>query len=276
MNNKIGVNTNSYHGFSLDEALEGIAAAGFKYVELTAVRGWTEHVLADMTEDQLEAVKEKCKKLGLIPFALSGHCNLMSKDRLEDFEANIKLASKLGCEYIVSSTGEAHFGENESFADDVLVMNVKRIVKKCEEYDVKLALEVHGEYGTGESLKKIVDRVDSEYAGVNYDTANVVFYGRTSPEEEIKTCVNQVNFVHLKDKAGTMDEWNFPAVGKGDLNLETFMKYMDENGYKGPYSVEIEYNESFTMNEKKTGDLAVANQAVKDSYDYLKSIGAPV
>lgn len=276
MKNIIGVNTNSYHGFSLDEALEGIAAAGFKYVELTAVRGWTEHVLSDMSDEQLDAVKEKCKKLDLTPFALSGHCNLMSEERLKDFEDNIELASKLGCEYIVSSTGEAHFGENESFADDVLVENVKRVLQKCEECDVKLALEVHGEYGTGESLKNIVDRVHSDLVGVNYDTANVVFYGRKLPEEEIKTCVNQVNFVHLKDKAGAMDEWNFPAVGKGDLKLEAFMKYMDENGYEGPYSIEIEYTQDFTMNDKKPGDLAVANQAVKDSYDYLKSMGAPV
>lgn len=33
-----------YHTYSLEEALEGIAAAGFHYVELSAVRGWTEHV----------------------------------------------------------------------------------------------------------------------------------------------------------------------------------------------------------------------------------------
>jgi len=53
MNNKIAVLTNTYHGFTLDEALNGIAAAGFQYVELAAVRGWTEHVSSDMTEEQL-------------------------------------------------------------------------------------------------------------------------------------------------------------------------------------------------------------------------------
>ncbi len=35
----IGVNSNCYHGYSIDEALEGIAAAGFHYVELTATKG---------------------------------------------------------------------------------------------------------------------------------------------------------------------------------------------------------------------------------------------
>lgn len=45
----IGVNSNCYHGYSIDEALEGIAAAGFHYVELTATKGWTEHVFPDQS-----------------------------------------------------------------------------------------------------------------------------------------------------------------------------------------------------------------------------------
>ena len=42
--------TNSYHTYSHDEALEGIAEAGYKAVELSAVPGWTEHV--DLDADQ--------------------------------------------------------------------------------------------------------------------------------------------------------------------------------------------------------------------------------
>ncbi|MBS1484119.1 MAG: sugar phosphate isomerase/epimerase, partial [Clostridium sp.] len=41
MKRTIGVNSNCYHGYSVEDALEGIAAAGFHYVELTATKGWT-------------------------------------------------------------------------------------------------------------------------------------------------------------------------------------------------------------------------------------------
>jgi hypothetical protein len=47
LKNRLGGHTNSYHTYSLEEALEGIAAAGYRYVELSAVRGWTEHVPLD-------------------------------------------------------------------------------------------------------------------------------------------------------------------------------------------------------------------------------------
>lgn len=273
MKNIISVSTNTYHGFSVDEALEGIAAAGFKYVELTAVRGWTEHVMPDMSEDELVRIENKLKDLGLKCIALSGHCNLMEADRLNDFRKNMELAHRFGCEYIISSTGEAHFGEDESFSDDVLIKNIKAILSDLEKYDLKLGLEIHGEYGTGESLYRIYKGVGSDRVGVNYDTANTVFYGGANPNEEVKTCVDGVNFVHLKDKVGFNNVWNFPAIGSGDLDLIGFMDYLIEYGYTAPFSIEIEFTEEFTMRDKVEGDLEVANKAVKDSFDYLKSKG---
>lgn len=37
LQNRLGGHTNSYHTYSLEEALEGIAAVGFRFVELSAV-----------------------------------------------------------------------------------------------------------------------------------------------------------------------------------------------------------------------------------------------
>ena len=59
----IGVNSNCYHGYSIEEALEGIAAAGFHYVELTATKGWTEHVFPNQSFEKLCAVKDKMDEL---------------------------------------------------------------------------------------------------------------------------------------------------------------------------------------------------------------------
>ena len=44
------------------------------------------------------------------------------------------------------------------------------------------------------------------------------------------------------------------------------MEYMDENGYIGSYSIEIEYTPDFCMRDKdQPGDIDVANQQVKES-----------
>ncbi|MDR2049015.1 MAG: sugar phosphate isomerase/epimerase [Treponema sp.] len=271
--NKVTLNLNSYHGFSVDQALEGAAAAGFRYVEICAVKGWTENVMPDMDKVELGRIKKKMADLKLTPIGLGGHCNLMDAQRLDDFRKNIGLAAELGCKFIISSTGEAHFGKDEKFADDVLAENIKSFLPDLKEAGLILGLEVHGEYGTGSSLRGVVEKVGSELVGVAYDTGNTMFYGGKNCDEEIKSCADIVKYVHLKDKVGGLKEWNFPAVGKGELKLGVFMDYLEGKGYKGPYSVEIEYTESFTMNPKKPGDIDIANQAAKDSFAFFKARG---
>jgi sugar phosphate isomerase/epimerase len=265
------LNLNSYHGFNVDQALDGAAAAGFRYVELCAVKGWTENIMSEMDKNEFGRIKKKMADLGLVPIGLGGHCNLMDAQRLDDFRRNIGLAAEIGCEYIISSTGEAHFGKDEVFADDVLAENIKSLLPDLEKAGLILGLEVHGEYGTGSSLRGVVEKVGSNRVGVAYDTGNAMFYGGKKCDEEIKSCADIVKYVHLKDKIGGLKEWNFPAAGKGELNLGAFMDYLESTGYKGPYSVEIEYTESFTMNPKKAGDIDIANQAVKDSFAFFVS-----
>ena len=273
MKHIVAVSTNTYHGFSIDEALEGIAKAGFRHVELTAVRGWTQHVMPDMPTEELDRIDEKMRGLGLECIALSGHCNLTDEARLNDFRANMALARRFGAQFIISSTGEAHFGEGEIMTDDVLIRNIRELLPDLEKYDLKLGIEIHGEYGTGEKILAIVDGVGSNRVGINYDTANVMFYGGKKPEEEVKTCVGAVNFVHLKDKVGFDNRWDFPAIGKGDLDLLGFIRYVREHGYTGPLSIEIEHNAEFTMREKKPGEIGFVNGIVRQSYEYLKEHG---
>ena len=105
MNRIVAVNSNCYHGFSIEEAIDGIRRAGFRYIELTATKGWTEHVFPDQSFERLLAVKDRLDEAGLIPFAMSGHCNLMDTERIGDFVKNIRLAAFFGFTYIVSSIG---------------------------------------------------------------------------------------------------------------------------------------------------------------------------
>lgn len=279
MKNPVAVSTNSFHGFGIMETLETIAAAGFKYIEICAVRNWTEHVMPDMDPAKLEAVKQKLKELDLKCIAMSGHCDLSDAARLEDFRANMKLAAELGCEWIISSTGEAHFGsEDETDIEALLIANIKTLVPDLEKYGLKLGIEVHGpNYGTGEACKRLVEGVGAfPTVGVNFDTANVVYWGESNPDTDLPKCADAMNYCHLKDKIGQGDaakEWNFPAIGAGELDLLGMIKYMNEKGYYGPLSIELEYTEGFTMRDKVEGDLEFAAKTLKDSYDYLKANG---
>jgi len=273
MKHIVAVSTNTYHGFSIDEALEGIAKAGFRYVELTAVRGWTEHVMPDMPAQELDRIDEKMRGLGLECIALSGHCTLTDEARLNDFRANMALARRFGAQFIISSTGEAHFGKDEAFADDLLIANIKKLLPDLEKHGLKLGIEIHGEYGTGEDIARLIKGVGSPLVGINYDTANVILYGGKHPMDDLPGVVEYVNYVHLKDKVGIDKVWNFPAIGQGELELDKVVAFLDGKGKSVPLSLEIEYTEEFTMRDKKEGDLETADRAVADSFRFLKDKG---
>lgn len=273
MSNIFAGHANSYHGFDFEQTLDGISKAGFKYIELAAVQNWTEHVMSYMSDDELAEKKKLMEKYGISAIGMSGHCNLFDEERLEDFKKNIVLAKKMGCKYIVTSTGEAHFG-TEVVNDDLLIENIKKVVPTLEENDIQMVLELHGLYATGKDMLKIVKGVGSDYVRIAYDTANIVHYADVLPTDDIKCCVDYVKYVHLKDKIGGKGVWNFPGTGNGELPLKEFMEYMDEHGYDGPYSIEIEFTEDFCMRDKdQPGDIDKANKEMADSYKYLKSLG---
>ena len=263
----IAVNSNCYHGYPIAAALEGIAAAGFHYVELTATKGWTEHVFPNQSFATLCAVQDKLKELDLIPFAMSGHCNLMDAARLPDFVMNMRLARFFGCDYIVSSIGEAHLADNAKAGNELLAQNIRVLVPKLEEYGLTLVLELHGEHATGTIMKEIVDLVGSDRVKINYDTANCVFYGNVDAADDVDTCMGDIAYLHLKDKAGARNAWDFPALGKGYVDFPTIFAKLEAAHNNAPFSVEIEFTQAGPK------DLDEINAAVRDSADYLKAHG---
>lgn len=266
----VAVNSNTYHGYTLQDAIAGIRAAGFKYTELTATKGWTEHVFPTMSFEELCKIKDELKASGIIPFSMSGHCNLMDRDRLEDFVLNIKLAAFFGCDYIISSIGEAHLRDKAEISDYEVAEQIKEIVPYLEEYNLLLGLENHGKHGTGKHLRTIVDMVNSPRVMINYDTANAIFYGNVNLEEDIESCIDRIGHIHLKDKAGAFNEWNFPAIGKGEIDFQMIINKLEKANNGCPLSIEIE----FTKDGAK--DLDEVNQAVIYSFDYLKHLGLDI
>lgn len=263
----IAVNSNCYHGYPIEKAIAGIKAAGFKYIELTATKGWTEHVFCDQSFERLLRVQDMLDEAGLIPFAMSGHTNLMDTARIRDFTDNIRLAHFYGCDYIVSSIGEAHLKDNAVASNAVVAEHIKALVPTLERYNMKLVLEVHGEHGSGRILGEIVSLVGSERVLINYDTANAIFYGDVDVIEDMRCCLDKIGYMHIKEKADGRQEWSFPALGKGYVPFPEIFDMMDKADNMSPYSIEIEFTQAGAK------DLAEINKAVQDSADYLKSLG---
>lgn len=267
MKNIVCLNSNTYHGFSLDDAIEGAVKAGYSYIELAAVRGYTEHVLPEMTDAELEEVKNKLDKNGMTCIALAGHSDLMKQEGIENFSKNIELASRLGCKFITTSTGEAHDDDSEIDDEAVIVQTLKSLTEKCMEHGITLCIETHGNnYATGDAVKALSKKVGLENFGSTYDTANVIFYGNTMPYEDLEQSADNVKFMHLKDKLGANNEWNFPAIGSGNLDMKKIFGILEKTNCTAPLSIEVEFT------SEGPADLEEVHQAIQDSYQTVEKL----
>ncbi len=239
MNNILAGHTNSYHTYGLDEALEGIARAGFKYVELSAVRGWTEHVPLEAEDEQLAAIKAKLEHWGLQASALSGHSDLTTAEGVVDGKKAVDLCQKLGIGVMNTAVG-GHASKTEDKA--AFMHYIHDLSDYAAQREIVVSLEVHGEImASGAKAVALIREIDRSNVLVNYDTANCMYYGGVNAADDIGPTVPYLAHVHLKDTRGGLGQWDFPAVGEGHNDWTRILGVLAAEGYRGPMSVEIEF-----------------------------------
>ncbi len=263
IDNKVGVCTVGYMGLTLEDAIKGISKAGFSYIEIAAVRGILEHIRPDkMTTADTDSLMQQLKDYNLELVSVSGHSDLTKRENISYIKSCIDLAEKVGAEFV--NTGG---GEN---SDDTLTQfykNMKELGEYALEKGITIGLETHGGIcSTGKETAELVRNINSEGVKINYDTANVIFYSGTRPEEDIKYALDYIGHVHLKDKIGGKGYWNQPPLGDGDIDFELLFQLLIDRGYTGPFMIEIE----FEKDTKRT--VKLVDEAVKKSHDFVDNL----
>jgi sugar phosphate isomerase/epimerase len=267
MTDRLAASTNSYHTYSLEEALEGIAGAGFKSVELTSVPGWTEHVRRDAEDEELGYVKELLAMAGLEAVSLSGHSDLVSEAGIAEFRKALKIAKKLGIKYVTTSTG-GHDASSAGSLDEQrerFMANIRPLADEAAAQGIEICLETHGGLlATGEISKRLIQDIGKNNISINYDPGNVIFYGGVRPEDDIKGSADAVGHMHVKDQIGGKGVWNFPATGSGEVDFKTIFTELDKAGFNGVCSVEVEFQ------GEPWPSLEDVNAAMKTSYEFAR------
>jgi len=263
--NLLGANTVCYKPYSLEEALAGIATAGYRYVELAAIPGFVEHVPLEADGAALSEVQRLLSDVGLIPISVSGHSDLTTPKGVREGQRALNICKHLGIGILNTSVGGS-FNEDED--EDAFMANIHEFADLAAEHGVVIGIEIHGTLtGTAQKTRALIEKVNHPKVGINYDTANSVFFSDLKPEDDLPAALPRAIHCHLKDTAGGHREWNFPAIGEGNVDFKTVLAMFQKAGYTGPFSVEMEFQ----------GDpwpsLEAVNKAMKDSYDFLVGLG---
>src|SRR5262245_55052010 len=265
LSNRLAANTSSYAPYSLEEALAGIAASGFRHVELAAIRGIIEHVPLTPDTRTLGRVHRLLNHYSLTPVALSAHSNLTTARGLKDAFRALDLCERMGIPILNTAVGGPEEGEEDEAA---FLRNIGGLADYATERDIIITLEIHGELtATGQKSAELVEKVNRPNVRVNYDTANCEYFGAVRAENDLPDVLPWVALCHLKDKVGGRRVWNFPALGRGHVDFAKVLRTLRRGGYAGPYSVEVEFK------GHPWPSLATVNRAMGQSYRYLTRLG---
>jgi sugar phosphate isomerase/epimerase len=264
MRNVLAGHTNCYHGYPRVAALDGLVAAGFRFVELATGRGPHAIIPLEPTAADLATLRGELDARGLGISSISGHSDLTTDAGLEEGQRAVDVCAELDVTIMNTSVGGT-YGEAEDKA--AFMGRIGPLADYAAARGIILALEIHGDLmATGPQAVALVREIARPNVRINYDTANCTYYGGVKAEDDIAAVTPYLAHVHIKDAGGGLREWNFPPVGQGRVDFPRVLRILEDGGYTGPLSVEIEfYGYPYPP-------LDEVNAAVRASYEYLENL----
>lgn len=232
---KIGINSVLFGGYDMETAFKYTAVCGYDGIEVSAIKGMSEHLVIERWKEIAPEVKRLAKEYDLELLAMEQP----SRDP-EIMEAAMQAAVEIGIPVINCGPGGK--------ADDPSTMNevidtLGILAKRAEHYGITLCVKAHvghAVYNTPTTLQ-VLNAIDSPAFGLDMDPSHI-HRADEDPVEAIGAVVHRIKHVHIRDCKGRQHGPGAPemqANGRGDINLLGYVRVLHENGYTGPVNLEV-------------------------------------
>ena len=182
----------------------------------------------------------------------------------DEMVAGIPRAKAIGAE-VMRVVGSSLMFRHEPHGPQVkaLAEMFKKAVKVAKDHEIKMAVENHIDF-TADEILQLLESVDSEYFGLNFDTGNFLRL-LDDPVRGMEKLAPYVMATHVKDlmpdKNARPTDWFFFAgvpVGKGLIDNQALAKLLHKAGFKGFLAVEIDHpHTEWTEREDEAVALSV-------------------
>jgi len=149
-------------------------------------------------------------------------------------------AKRLGVKAIAAHIGFVPEDSSEHLFNEMIEV-VRKIADYCARNGQYFVLETGQE--SARTLARFIETVGKDNVRVNFDPANMLYYGSGDPIEALELLIQYIIGVHCKDvkmpseKQREIEEVSF---GEGNVGAERFIRRLNELGYKGPLTIERE------------------------------------
>jgi L-ribulose-5-phosphate 3-epimerase len=142
----------------------------------------------------------------------------------------------------------AHFGFIPEDPADILYKEFIGVMKPLGEYAFKQGIDIYFETGqeTPITLLRAITDIGTGNLFVNYDTANLVMYGKANPLDGLKVIGKYVKALHAKDglyPVNPLELGNEVPIPSGEVNFPAIFSYLKNIGFYGHVTIEYELGE---------------------------------
>ena len=292
----INLNCYSYGRFDLAECLEQIKQTPLRRLELPAEQTRPNSLIPELMIDaplngqwrySLPDLKELLARDGFIADSLDVFGALGYPGGAGIIKRRIDFAEALGTDTIVMGCHHHALsppGGSATVADNAETRAAREavygILRDTGQYaagkGVRVALEIHGLLmSSADEALRTMREVGLSNVGVNFDTANILFYNEDRPAkyclEAIAALARHITHVHLKDivRGKTREDHVLPRLGQGEVDFRGVFDTLHGAGFTGPFSFEVETFHKATESD----DIAAYQADVLHSIEYVKSLG---
>lgn len=171
--------------------------------------------------------------LGLVPVAYRAH-------RLKELMAASDFALQLGVINIATHVG--FLPENPNDTDYIGVITALRSLAQHLKNRGQYFLFETGQE-TPTTLVRAIEDVGTDNIGINFDTANLILYGKAASLDAVELFGKYVRDVHCKDGLFPTDGHDLGQevpLGQGKANIQAVVRHLLSIGYSGSLTIERE------------------------------------
>lgn len=263
---KIGVNSVLFGGYDLETAFKWTKSCGYEAMEISAIKGMSEHLVIERWREIAPVVKELSARYELPVQAMEQP----SQDP-GVMEAAFQAAVEIGIPVVNCGPG-GKMDDEASFQQTVDSLGA--LAEMASRYGVTLCCKAHVKaaiWNTETSLK-LLEAVTCPNFGLDMDPSHIYRSGE-NPVDAIAKVITRIKHVHIRDCKGRQTGPGKPemqANGRGDIDLLGYIRTLRKYDYDGPVDLEIIGSHDYAL----TACVAIAAESRGHMQACLQACGA--
>jgi sugar phosphate isomerase/epimerase len=230
----IGCFNRPWTKWSYDEALDGIAAAGYKLTGLLSGHRGEAFTSSTATPEYLDGLRKRITQRGLTVnmTAIRFQPDAPLADNIADLRKQIENAARLELKFMLTFGVDKpeHYEDFYRLMADAAPLTEKR--------GIQLVLKPHGGgSGASEEILRCIDKVGHPNFKIWYDAGNIIYYTGKDPLVELEPIARYVTGLCAKDCPAPKGEV-MSQFGTGKVDFKGLLAKLKSAGFNGPIMVE--------------------------------------